>query len=119
MEELKNLLNADEFNPDSDFVFINKSKKCDKAHSNKYTLVDLNYDTWDVIDRLKELTVEEYSETKLDRDDLNPPLLYVFGKVIDCKLIYIKLKIKGDQNKRVLCVSFHYAKEQMYFPFAK
>ncbi len=72
----------------------------------------------DVVNRLKELTVEEYFETKVDKDDLNPPLLFVFGKDINGKLIYVKLKIKGDQQKSVLCVSFHYAKDKMTFPYA-
>ena len=49
---------------------------------------------------------------------LDPPLLFVFGKNINRKLIYIKLKIKGDQERHVLCVSFHYAKDKMKFPYA-
>lgn len=80
--------------------------------------MDLDYDTWDVVNRLKELTVSEYSETKIDKDDLTPPLLFVFGKYINKKLVYIKLKIKGEQNRRILCVSFHYAKDSMEFPYA-
>lgn len=72
----------------------------------------------DVVNRLKELTVEEYSETKIDKDDWNPPLLFVFGKDIDSKLVYVKLKIREDQPRHVLCVSFHYAKEKMIFPYA-
>lgn len=79
---------------------------------------DFNIDTEDIVDRLKELTAEEYSETKIDKDDLDPPLLFVFGKNINNKLVYIKLKIKGDQQRHVLCVSFHYAKEQISFPYA-
>lgn len=80
--------------------------------------MDLDYDAWDVIERLKELKVSEYSETKIDRDDVNPPILFVFGKDINNKLVYVKLKIKGDQQRYVLCVSFHYAKEEMTFPYA-
>ena len=51
-------------------------------------------------------------------DDVNPPILFVFGKDINNKLVYVKLKIKGDQQRHVLCVSFHYAKEEMTFPYA-
>ena len=32
---------------------------------------------------------EEYSETKVDKDDVNPPILFVFGKDINGKLIYV------------------------------
>ena len=56
---------------------------------------------------------------KIDKDDINPPLLFVFGKDIEEKLIYIKLKVKNKTQKHVLCVSFHYAKEKMIFPYAQ
>lgn len=118
LEELKLLLKKGDFNADIDFILIRKNKKDDMAHSTPYTLLDLDYGIEDIIDRLKELTVEEYSETKIDKDDLNPPLLFVFGKNINRRLIYIKLKIKGEQKKRILCVSFHYAKDPMKFPYA-
>lgn len=116
---LKTLLEKDDFNIDTDFTLISKNKQGDnRRFSTPYTLVDLDYDTEDIVNRLKELTAEEYSETKIDKDDLDPPLLFVFGKNINNKLVYIKLKIKGDQQRHVLCVSFHYAKEQISFPYA-
>lgn len=118
LEELKDLLGDTDFNIDTDLILISKKKPYDEVHSTPYTLLDLDYDTWDVVERLKELTVAEYSETKIDKDDLNPPLLFVFGKDIDGKTVYIKLKIKGNERKRVLCVSFHYAREPMKFPYA-
>ena len=71
----------------------------------------------DGIKLIKNLKVEEYSETKIDKDDVNPPILFVFGKGISGKLIYVKLKIR-DQKKQVVCVSFHYAKDKMEFPYA-
>lgn len=40
---------------------------------------------FDVVERLKELTIREYSETLIDKDDLNPPMLFVFGKEIQCR----------------------------------
>lgn len=118
LKELKMFLEKGDFNIDTDFILIRKNKKDDMEHSTPYTLLDLDYDIEDVVDRSKELTVEEYSETKIDKDDLDPPLLFVFGKNINRKLIYIKLKIKGDQKRHVLCVSFHYAKDKMKFPYA-
>ena len=118
LKELKMFLEKGDFNIDTDFILIRKDKKDDMEHSTPYTLLELDYDIEDVVDRLKELTVEEYSETKIDKDDLDPPLLFVFGKNINRKLIYIKLKIKGDQKRHVLCVSFHYAKDKMKFPYA-
>ena len=118
LKELNGLLGKDDFDIDTDLILIRKSKPDDEEHSTPFTLLDLDYDARDIVDRLKELTVEEYSESKIDKDDLDPPLLFVFGKDISGKLVYIKLKIKGDQKKRILCVSFHYAKEKMTFPYA-
>ena len=115
LDELQILLGKEDF----DINLIRKKKQGEeRKYSTPYTLLDLDYDTEDVVNRLKELTVEEYSETKIDKDDLNPPLLFVFGKDINSKLVYVKLKIKGDQQKYVLCVSFHYAKDKMAFPYA-
>lgn len=119
LDELKSILENADFDIDTDLTLISKKKQGeDQKYSTPYTLLDLDYDTDDVVERLKELTVEEYSETKIDKDNLNPPLLFVFGKDINGKLVYIKLKIKGDQQRHVLCVSFHYAKEKMTFPYA-
>lgn len=115
---LKVLLEKEEFDIDTDITLIRKKKKGeDEKFSTPYTMLDLDYDTDDVVNCLKELTLAEYSETKIDKNDLNPPLLFVFGKYINNKLVYVKLKIKGDQQRYVLCVSFHYAKEDMEFPY--
>lgn len=119
LKGLKDLLGQDDFDINTDMILIRKKKQGkDQIYSTPYTMLDLDYDIDDVIARLKELKLEEYSETKIDRDDVNPPLLFVFGKDINSKLVYVKLKIKGDHRKHILCVSFHYAKESMTFPYA-
>ena len=120
LEELKAFLKGNDFDIDHDLILIKKKKLDDEEHSTPYTLLDLDYDSEDVVNRLKELTVAEYSETKIDKDDFNPPLLFVFGKDINRRLVYVKLKIKKKENLRtyILCVSFHYAKEKMKFPYA-
>ena len=120
LEELKAFLKGNDFDIDHDLILIKKKKVDDEEYSTPYTLLDLDYNSEDVVNRLKELTVVEYSETKIDKDDLNPPLLFVFGKDINRRLVYMKLKIKKKENlrKHILCVSFHYAKEKMKFPYA-
>ncbi len=118
LDEFHKLLASDDFDVDTDLNLIRKSKQGDEQKfSTPYTLLDLDYDAEDVVNRLKELKVEEYSETKIDTDDVNPPILFVFGKNINGSLIYVKLKIR-DQQRQVVCVSFHYAKEKMEFPYA-
>lgn len=117
LDELHKLLESDEFDINTDLNLVRKKKQGDdKKFSTPYTLLDLDYNVDDVVNRLKELRVEEYSETKIDKDDVNPPILFVFGKDINGRLIYVKLKIR-DQQKQVVCVSFHYAKDKMEFPF--
>lgn len=119
LDELKNILEREDFNIDTNLTLISKEKKEeDKKFSTPYTLLDLDYDTDDVVERLKELTIEEYSETIIDKDDLNPPLLFIFGKNINNKQVFVKLKIKKEQSEHVVCVSFHYAKWKMLFPYA-
>lgn len=118
LDELHKLLESDGFDINTDLNLVRKKKQGeDLKFSTPYTLLDLDYDAEDVVDRLKELKVEEYSETKVDKDDINPPILFVFGKDINGKLIYVKLKIR-NQQKQVVCVSFHYAKDKMEFPYA-
>ena len=111
LNELMTILNSQNFNEDNDLIII-KSTKDDIQFSTGYLMLDLDYDTSDIVERLKELTLAEYSETLIDKDDSNPPLLFVFGKSIDNKLVYIKLKIKGNTSKKILCLSFHYARHK-------
>ena len=118
IKELNTIIDRKDFDINKNFTLIKKNKLDDDEHSTSFTIIDLEYDTYDVIEKIKELSLSEYSETKIDYDDLNPPLLFVFGKIINNKLVYIKLKIKENQNKYILCVSFHYAKDEMNFPYA-
>lgn len=74
LDELKAILEKEDFNIDTDITLIRKEKKKeDEKFSTPYTLLDLDYDIDDVVERLKELTIEEYSETKIDKDNLEPP----------------------------------------------
>lgn len=116
LKELKDILNLEKFNTGEDMIVV-KSKKDEIEYSTEYLMVDLDYDESDIVERLKELTLDEYSETLIDKDDDKPPLLFVFGKDINNRLVYIKLKIKGEKSKKVLCLSFHYAKHTMSFPY--
>ena len=117
LRKIKEILLDKQFNVDTDFALI-KSKKVDEEYSTPYTLLDLDYDVYDVIDHLIKLDVSDFSEVKLDEDDPNPPLLYVFGTEINGREVYIKIKYRGfDDSNQVICVSFHYSKWSMDYPF--
>lgn len=79
MNQIHTILQEDTFDIDTEFVLIQKKNR---EFSTPYTMVDLEYDIEDVVERLRELTVGEYSETLVDKDDINPPLLFVFGKIL-------------------------------------
>ena len=107
LEELKDILMNKDFDVDNNLTVISSEKSEEKEKfSTPYTLLDLEYDTYDIVDRLKELELGDYSETLFDKDDNNPPLLYVFGKNINFKQVYIKLKIKGEGQKRYYVYHF-------------
>lgn len=116
LKELHEVLTDEGFNI-ADSMIIIKSNKDEVEYSTRFTMLDLSYDSEDIVERLKELTISDYSETLIDRDDDKPPLLFVFGKDVNSRLVYIKLKIKGETKKKVLCLSFHYAKYDMEFPY--
>lgn len=117
LQLLKNILQSKEFDSDSDLIIISSMKSGLEKFSTPYTLVELGYTADDVADTLRTLELDNYSESLIDKDNEDPPLLMVFGKDISGRLIYIKLKVRGD--RKVICVSFHYAERDMDFPYKK
>lgn len=93
LDEMHRLLEGEDFDINTDLYLVRKKKQGDEQKfSTPYTLLDLDYDA-------------------------DPPMLFVFGKDINGKLIYVKVKIRNQKNQ-VVCVSFHYAKDKMKFPYA-
>ena len=88
LEELKEILNAKEFNVDNDITIV-KSSKDEIEYSTQYLMLDLEYDTSDIVEWLKKLTIAEYSETLIDKDDDKPPLLFVFVKILVVNLFIL------------------------------
>lgn len=83
IDELRGVIFDESFNL-SDFILINSTKdNSDICFSTQYTLQDLEFDIYDVLDKLSELKVEEYSESVFDRDNNDPLWLHVFGKRIN------------------------------------
>ena len=120
LQDLNQFINRDDFNIDYDFYLnLKDDQRRDKKYTTTYTTLALEYDNNDIVEVLKTLTVEDYSETKIDTDDVHPPILYVFGKKIDEKLVYVKLKIRERNRRCIVCVSFHFAMRTMAFPYNK
>jgi hypothetical protein len=104
LRTLHKIIRSHDFDIDRDYILV-RSEKEDAEHSTPFTMITL-----------QKLTLKNYSQTLVDRDDDEPPYLYVFGKVINEKMVYIKFKIR-EGSRKVICISFHYASSRMSFPY--
>ena len=80
-------------------------------------LAELGLTRKNCADEIMTLSVADYCEgPKPDKD--RPGDVWIFGKQIGGKEVYIKLKIaQGGQEKIAKCLSFHAAKYPLDFPF--
>ena len=120
--EMKGILCNEKFNPDRDFLFIEEREQDepDDEYTNANTMVALEYDTADIIEELKTLTIQEYYETMVDTVSKDLSFWHVFGRKIQGKDVYIKVRIKKNKkgSKFVFCISFHFARHIMAdFPY--
>jgi hypothetical protein len=95
-----------------DIIFLKRKK-------NEETLRQLEINAFDEIEYIKSLSPENYFKgpTKDAFDPESPPN-WEFGKVIKGREIYIKINL-GKSNKRVMCISFHIAENEMNYPLKK
>lgn len=106
--ELKHIINDKKFNINEDFDILLKKKNetDDDAYTTKNTLIQLNYDKNDIIRNLKELKISEYIETLTDVKNVYSPQFWVFIKRINLKQVYIKVKIRSIQNRKIFVFHF-------------
>lgn len=67
---------------------------------------------------LKELQVVDYVEGPMDEKLSGGANMWVFGKTIKGREVYIKITL-GFSGAQVLCISFHIAEHVMKFPLKK
>ncbi len=80
------------------------------------TLTTLEYQVKDVIKKLNELKLSNYSEGPVEEILFGGAAMWVFGKSIQGKEVYIKITI-GQPSDRVICISFHFAEHVMKYPY--
>ena len=112
LQQIKNIIEQEDFNIAQDFQMIT-SRKADMKYSTPDTLIDLEYDVENVIQVIGSLTIEDYSQSLIDNDNSLPPLLFVFGKVIDGKEVYIKIKLRERAKRDIACISLHFSKNKV------
>ncbi len=115
LKNVQKIITDKDFNLNKQFIFkFNRRQySADNSYTNNETLAELEYQLEDVANELLSLTVEEYKETFLDNkpNKVNP--FYCFIKVIKGKQVYIKIKIREENNKNIFCVSFHFAEKRV------
>ena len=86
---------------------------------NKQALLELGLTAKNRFDEILSLTVSNYCEGPLEDRD-RPGHVWCFGKLIDKKEVYIKLKIATVEGITVAkCLSFHIAKYPLNYPCRK
>ena len=65
---------------------------------------------------IKDLLVEDYYQGPLDDTLYGISSMWVFGKALKGKEIYIKISM-GYENTSVICISFHEAEHTIIYPF--
>ena len=99
--------------------YLNYKFAKDAQYSTTTAMAGLEFGIMDIVNLIKELTVKDYSHTLIDNDKrYDGEMLHVFGKMMNNKLLYIKLKIRKDK-RIVVCISFHFAENELGFPYLK
>jgi hypothetical protein len=87
----------------------------DDRGKNTQALVDLELRPVDRKMTLEGLVVQDYSEGPLEEKLYGGSDMWVFGKHIKKKEVYIKISL-GMHGSSVICISFHLAEHPMNYP---
>ena len=78
-------------------------------------LIDLELTPNDRLSILSKLNVKDYSEGPLEEKLYGGTNMWVFGKTIKKKEVYIKISL-GAIGTTVICISFHLAEHKINYP---
>ncbi|TVQ06947.1 MAG: toxin [Bacteroidetes bacterium] len=87
----------------------------DERGKNAQALVDLELRPIDRKTILEELETRDYSEGPLEEKLYGGADMWVFGKTVKKKEVYIKITM-GARGSSVICISFHLAQHKMQYP---
>jgi len=87
----------------------------DDRGENAQALIDLELRPIDRKAILEALEVKDYSEGPLEERLYQGADMWVFGKTIKEKEVYIKITM-GVKDNRVICISFNLARHKMNYP---
>jgi len=118
LNKVRSILCSNTFDINRDLDVLISPVVGSPGYKNFATLADLDYDITDVRNVILSTTVYDYSETMFDTKDVTTPLFRVFGKQLNNKEVYMKIKIRDNTSRQVFCISFHYAEDEMKKPYA-
>lgn len=87
----------------------------DERGKNAQALVDLELRPNDRKSILENLQTIDYSEGPIEEKLYGGSAMWVFGKTIKKKEVYIKITL-GAMGSSVICISFHLAEYKMLYP---
>jgi hypothetical protein len=87
----------------------------DDRNKNTQTLLTLELTPAQRTEILKKLTADDYSEGPLEEKLYQGVDMWVFGKLVKQKEVYIKITL-GAAGTSVICISFHIAAHKMNYP---
>lgn len=93
-----------------DIIFL------DDRGKNSQTLADLELMPNERKKILEKLEVDDYCEGPLDETQYGGTEMWVFGRTLRGKEIYIKVAL-GIENTSVICISFHISEYPMEYQF--
>ena len=83
---------------------------------NYETMIQLEYLVEDVKKELRDLEIVHYSEGPITETLYKGTYMWVFGKSIQSREVYIKISL-GQPSSKAICISFHFAEHSMAYPF--
>lgn len=92
-----------------DVIYVDRKK-------NTQALLDLELVPAVRRQTLEQLKIEDYSEGPLEETMYGGSHMWVFGKEVVGKELYIKVAM-GQSNYPVICISFHIAESELNYPF--
>lgn len=90
----------------------------DDRNKNTQALLNLEITTTDRINILKGIEIKDYCEGPLEEKFMNGVAMWVFGKLVKGKEVYIKITL-GMAGGQVICISFHIAEFVLKYPLKK
>jgi hypothetical protein len=88
----------------------------DDRGKNQQTLHDLEISPAKRKEVIANLKTEDYSDGPLEEKMHGILPMWVFGKEVKHKEVYIKISM-GVENKSAVCISFHIAEQPMNYPY--